>query len=173
MERFEQLAAAGGDTDVLSAVEMARAAQGMRVAKLQAPPAIGATCDFATEPEPEPELEPAVSAPIAVPVGPAIGFESPGVDGREAEQHPYGYVGMSSGGPACASPSHKKKTMSLSHSWHSVAPRKSDTRMARRVCRCADPGDGRARCLRARAVPAAVRSCSGGGQAEGLSFISL
>ncbi len=108
MQRFEQLREVEG-TDVLSAVELARMAQGQRFAKLQPPPVIGArgsechVVEALPEPEPEAELEPelgSLSEMIAVPVGPAIGFTSPGVDCRD---EPCGYVGMSSGGPACKS----------------------------------------------------------------------
>ena len=104
MQRFAQLAALE-DTNVLSAVELARAAQGQRCAKLQPPPVIG--CHVAdTQPEPEPEPEPELEPPgalwsseqIAVPVGPAIGFMSPGAGCRDEV---CGYVGVSSGGPAC------------------------------------------------------------------------
>jgi hypothetical protein len=107
MQRFEQLRAVEG-TDVLSAVELARMAQGQRFAKLQAPPPVvgagGSDChvvEALPEPEPEPEPEPgSFLETIAVPVGPAIGFISPGVDCRDEA---CGYVGMSSGGPACKS----------------------------------------------------------------------
>lgn len=98
MQRFEQLVALEG-ADVLSAVELARSAQGQRVAKLQAPPAIGSPRAHVADAEPEPEPEPErFSEPIAVPVGPAIGFVAPGVDCRDES---CGYVGMTSGGPAC------------------------------------------------------------------------
>ena len=101
MQRFAQLAALE-NTNVLSAVELARAAQGQRFAKLQPPPVIGCrVVDTHLEPEPEPEPEPSAlcsSEQIAVPVGPAIGFVSPGAGCREEV---CGYVGVSSGGPAC------------------------------------------------------------------------
>ena len=105
-DRFEQVAR-WEETDVLSAVELARAAQDRRFSKLAAPPAIAGGLE--PEPEPEPEQEPEVevepsfgsSLPIAVPVGPAIGLPSPSFEGNEREEDPsHGYVGMSSGGPA-------------------------------------------------------------------------
>eukprot|EP01043_Picozoa_sp_COSAG02_P062543 COSAG02_NODE_8655_length_2489_cov_1.815063_1_plen_238_part_00 len=126
MQRFEQLREVEG-TDVLSAVELARMAQGQRFAKLQAPPpVIGAPAgechvvEALPEPEPEPELEPelgSLSAMIAVPVGPAIGFVSPGVNCRDEV---CSYVGMSSGGPACKSDHHVAHTREESGAFPSL-----------------------------------------------------